>query len=338
MSAMGPSPSPHEVLVTGGSGFLGKWLIRRLNGLEIPVRILVRSKKSAEDLTRNFKINSISFGDVTDLPSVEKAVDGCATVFHLAGLIAYTSAEREKMEQVNVGGTENVIKACLKAKALLNFTSSVVSIGASFKQEVLNEESTYNLQSMDFGYFETKRKAEGLVLQATAQQGLVSRITNPSTIYGPGDATKSSRRMQIKVARGELKFFPGSGGVSVADVEDVVQGMILAWQKGRSGQRYILAGDNLSIQQLFNEIAEAAGSSAPKISVPASLLKLFGRGESLAQWFGLSWPMSYENACIATMFHWFDSSKAKKELGYQVRPARESIQRSVAWMKQNNYL
>ncbi|MNT34154.1 hypothetical protein D3C72_1701150 [compost metagenome] len=137
--------------------------------------------------------------------------------------------------------------------------------------------------------------------------------------------------MQIKVAQGRLKFYT-SGGVNVVAVEDVVAGIISAWKKGRKGERYILSGENLLIKDLFAIIAAEAGRKAPSIELPEHLLHVIGSfGDSLEK-IGLKGPLSKENAWTATMFHWFDSSKARAELDFTPRPAKEAIHNSVRWM------
>src|SRR5690606_38059941 len=154
--------------------------------------------------------------DVTDPQSVDSATRGMDSVFHLAGLIAYTRSERAAMERVNVQGTRNVIDACRAAKVKkLVHLSSVVAIGASFDgKTLLNEESEFNLGHLNLGYFETKRKAELHVVDAAKRGDFETVILNPGTIYGAGDAKKGSRKTQIKVAQGRFPFYP-SGGVNV---------------------------------------------------------------------------------------------------------------------------
>ena len=175
---------------------------------------------------------------------------------------------RPAMDKVNVGGTDNVVAACrkLKVRRLLH-CSSVAAVGASEKRQMLHENSPYTIGHLNLGYFETKRLAEEKVRDAVKRGLLDAVIVNPSTVYGPGDAKKGSRKVQVKVAQGRFPFYP-SGGASIVAVHDVVDGMVAAWQKGRTGERYILSGENLLIRDVFRKIAARAGARPPIISLP----------------------------------------------------------------------
>lgn len=326
-----------KILVTGGNGFLGSWIVRRLCEQGHQVTCLLRPTSNVSELA-GLSFSRIE-GDVTDYASVEKACTGQEFVFHLAGLIAYRRAERENMDKVNVGGTENVIQGCLKKNVgRLVHLSSVVAVGASFdKRHILNEDSEFNLHQLNLGYFESKRNAEKLVVQACKEHQLDAVILNPSTIYGASDARKGSRKTQIKVARGEFPFYT-AGGVSVIPVENCVNGILAGWQKGRKGERYILCSENLTIRQLFTMIAEAAGVEPPRIKLPSVLLHVLGFTGDLMTQMGMKSSLSQENAWTATLYHWFDSSKAQRELGFVPGSAKVAIQNSVQWMKDQGLL
>lgn len=326
-----------KILVTGGNGFLGTWLTKKLVARgEFPT-LLTRKESDLGDLA-GLRFGTVT-GDITDLNSLVAAFRGFDTVFHLAGLIAYKKSDRAKMDRVNVTGTQNVLEACKQAGVKkLVYLSSVVAVGAGFNRtQILNEDSSFNVAHLNLGYFQTKLAAEKLVLAACHRSEIDAVILNPSTIYGPGDAKKGSRTTQVKVAQGKFPFYT-SGGVSIADVDDVTEGILSGWQKGRSGERYILSGDNVTIKQLFDMIAGAAGAKPPEYLIPNFLLHGVGIWGDLTEKLGLKTAISRENAWTATLFHWFDHSKATRELGYKPRPAIESIQKSVAWMKDNGYI
>lgn len=323
-----------KVLVTGANGFLGSWLTRALVNEGHEVSILVRPTSNLSELKGlDFKVRH---GDVTDIFSLSEACVGMDAVFHLAGVIAYKKNQRTLMEKVNVEGTRNVVEVCKQQKIKrLVYLSSVTAIGASFSpNEVLNEESEYRIHNLNLGYFETKKAAEDIVVEACKNNEIDAVILCPSTIYGAGDAKKGSRGVQVKVAQQKFKFYT-SGGVSVVAVEDVIDGILKAWKNGKKGERYILSGENLTIQQLFTMIANEAGVTPPKVKIPNFILHIIGTIGDLFEAMGLSSSISSENAYTSTMYHWFDSSKAKKELGFNPRPAKEAIHSSVQWMKDN---
>lgn len=322
-----------KVLVTGANGFLGSWVVRGLLNQGHQVRILARPTSDLTELQGlDFEIHK---GDVTDPTSLKSAMSSIEAVFHLAGVIAYARSEREKMEKVNVGGTRNVIDAVAGSNvSRLVHLSSVVAVGAGFtEKQILNEKSEFNLSHLNLGYFETKRKAEELVKDAVRKKQIDAVMLNPSTIYGEGDARKGSRKTQLKVARGQFPFYT-KGGVNVVAVEDCVQGILSGWKKGRSGERYILAGENLTIKNLFEMIARSAGVDAPKILLPSWVLFAMGHFGDLKTSLGLKASVSVENAWTSQLYHWFDNHKAMSELDFNPRPAQEAVAASVAWIRE----
>lgn len=326
-----------KVLITGANGFLGSWLTRRLLSDGHDVSVLIRKNSDLSPLSDS-KCNYV-YGDVTDKNSCAQALRGMNTVFHLAGLILYNPYDREKMERVNVGGTKNIIEACVENSVeKLVHLSSVCAIGASFDQNnILNENSPFNLSHLHLGYFETKRDAEALVVAATKNNQIKSVILNPTTIYGAGDARKGSRGTQLKVARGKFPFYT-SGGANVVAVEDVVDGIISAWNKGRNGERYILCGENILIKDLFYKIARIAGVKPPSIYLPNPALMLLGKiGDGLIS-IGKKAPINSETAWVARLYHWFTNHKAKTELGFNCRSTDIAIENSIRWSKENGLI
>lgn len=317
-----------KVVITGANGFLGSWLSKRLVLDGYDVHIVTRKNSDLSEI-KDLKFQN-HVGDVTDLNSLNHAFEGAEIVFHLAGVVAYKKEHRHLMDQVNVTGTKNVVAAVQKQKVKkLLHLSSVVAVGAGLNaNQILNENSEYNLSHLNLGYFETKRQAENIVVDAFNKGLIEPYIVNPSTIYGPADAKKGSRSVQVKVAKGKFPFYT-SGGVNVVAVEDVIDGIMLALSKGRAGQRYILSGENWTIQKLFSEIAEAAEVKAPYIPLPDCVLHAVGSLGDSIKWIGIS----KENAWTSTLFHWFDNSKAKIELGFTPKPAKQAIQNSIRWMK-----
>ncbi len=308
-----------KILVTGASGFVGEWLTRAL-------------------LNESHDVHSQRI-DILEPLALERALHGVEIVFHLAGFVGYKKSDRARMEEVNVTGTANVLHACKSAKVRrLIYFSSVAAVGASFDgKSPLNENSPYNLAHLNLGYFETKRKAEKLVAEASRRGDVDAVILNPSNIYGPGDAKKGSRSTQLKVARGEFPFYT-SGGVSLVHVADVVKAAIRAIEDGRAGERYILSGENWTIKKLFSEIADTAGIKAPAIYLPNFAIHMLAFTAATLERVGKKGPVSSESAQASILFHWFDHAKATRELDFHPRPAREAVRDSVAWMRAQGLL
>ena len=325
-----------RVLVTGASGFLGYWVVDRLVQEGHQVKILIRKSSSIDELSK-FSLEQ-SFGDVTNLESLIQATKGIDCVFHLAGLIAYKRTDRAAMEAVNIDGTQNVIEACKRNNVKkLVYLSSVVAIGASFDGKPLTEDSVYNIEHLNLGYFQTKHKAEILVRDTVSRGELDAVMINPSTIYGGGDAKKGSRGAQLKVARGKMPFYT-SGGVNVVAVEDVIDCLMACWKKGTPGERYIVAGQNILIKDLFEKIAHCSGVKPPSIYLPTPAVKILGAAGDLLEKIGKKGPLNSETAWTSTLYHWFDSSKAQREFGIKFKPADYGIEASVNWMRANGYL
>lgn len=326
-----------KVLVTGATGFLGGWLARRLLDEGHDVRIIKRPRSSLDEIS-DLKLEVVP-GDVTDEASLVSACKGIDTVFHLAGLVAYNRAQRDAMELVNVQGTANVVRACQgNGVRRLVHLSSVVAIGASFDgKSPLTEDSPFNIHHLNLGYFETKHAAEKVVKAACQSGSIDAVILNPSTIYGAADAKKESRRTQLKVARGKFPFYP-PGGVSVVAVEDVIDAIVAAWKKGKTGERYIVSGENLLIKDVFDLIAREAGVKAPSIRLPRAAIFAIGGFGDLMEKLGRQGSLNSENAWTSVLYHWFDSSKAQRELGLTLKPASYCIGQSVRWMKDNGLL
>lgn len=325
-----------KVLVTGANGFLGSWLIEKLLEQGQELSVILRQREHFEKYEkRGIRVFQ---GDVTDLNSLRAAAVGQQQVYHLAGLIAYNRREIEAMNRVNVLGTQNILEASAAANVQrVQLVSSVVAVGATFEPAVLNEESEYKLDEYHLGYHESKRKAEALLRDYVAAGKVDGVIVNPSTVYGAGDASKSSRSTQLNVARGNMFYYP-PGGVSVVAVEDVVDGMLRAMDRGRSGERYILAGENLTLKEVFSRIAEVAGVPKPWLPVPASILLGLAKIDDALATIGKRGPLPSERALVALMYHWYDSTKARQELGFSTRPAQQAIVNSVNWMSQQGLL
>lgn len=322
-----------KVLITGGTGFLGTHLTKRLLDEGLEVRLLSRSKSvKISDPNNIFKNCEIAIGDIRDKESIIAATKGVDGVFHLAGLIAYTKQARGQMETINVDGTKNVLFAMEKTgvRRLLHL-SSVVAIGAGFnKNQILNEKSEYNVSKLNLGYFETKRKAELAVFEAVKKNAFSAIVINPSTIYGPGDAEKGSRKVQLKVAQGKFPIYP-PGGVNIVHVDDVVDLCMKAFKSDINGERFIAASENLTLHEVFTRIAKLSGKAPPRIGLPKAAIFAIGKVGDILESFDVKGPLNTENAWTSTLYHWFSHKKATEIFGFQPRPAQEALEASIRW-------
>src|SRR4030042_237984 len=192
-------------------------------------------------------------------------VSGCEVVFHLAGLISYWSRQNSLQFEINVNGTQNVVKSCLEARVKrLIYYSATVAVG--FNPGGLADEKTeFNLGNFEIAYCDTKYLAEKEI-QKGVKEGLDAVIICPGSMYGPGDIRRIKEEPVFP--KGVSSLFYVKGGLGVVDVEDVVKGEILAWKKGKKGERYILVGENLSFYNIRKTIAEILGKNPPKVAFP----------------------------------------------------------------------
>jgi len=325
------------ILVTGATGFLGSHVARKLVERGERVRILLRKT------SRTSNIEDIdaerAYGDILDIDSVKEALKGCDTLYHVAGIVSSRKSDYGRMEEINVKGTFNVFSSALEAgvkKAV--YTSSVAAIGVDPNGGIANEETPFTLEPMGIQYLNTKYYAEKEALKFY-QKGLPLVIVNPSIVIGPGDIYLSSTALIVWYCK---RKFPGymDGGVNVVDVEDVAAGHILAAEKGRVGERYILGNRNLSIKECFSILERVTGIPSPKRKVPyfVALTAGFIR-ERIIRVSSPSFVLQDVDSAKAGRLYWyFDSSKAVRELGFPQTPVEESLKKTIKWFRDNGYI
>ena len=325
------------ILVTGATGFLGSHVARKLVERGERVRILLRKT------SRTSNIEDIDaerfYGDILDIDSLRQALKGCDTLYHVAGIVSSKKSDYGRMEEINVKGTFNVFSSALEAgvkKAV--YTSSVAAIGVAPNGGIANEETPFTLEPMGIQYLNTKYYAEKEALKFY-QKGLPLVIVNPSIVIGPGDIYLSSTALIVWYCK---RKFPGylDGGVNVVDVEDVAEGHILAAEKGRVGERYILGNKNLSIMECFSLLERVTGIPSPKRKVPyfVALTAGFIR-ERIIRVSSPSFVLQDVDSAKAGRLYWyFDSSKAVRELGFPQTPVEESLKKTIKWFRDNGYL
>eukprot|EP00002_Diphylleia_rotans_P040549 TRINITY_DN963_c0_g3_i1.p1 TRINITY_DN963_c0_g3~~TRINITY_DN963_c0_g3_i1.p1 ORF type:complete len:338 (-),score=60.38 TRINITY_DN963_c0_g3_i1:1841-2854(-) len=329
------------VFVTGATGFLGSHLCHKLDREGCHIRILTRPKSDVSALEGVAYTHL--YGDITDRESIDRALrpaeDGSKVdcVFHVAGLVSYDSSDRQKMEDINVQGTKNVVDACLSAGVRkLVFVSSVVSVGVCMNRsdEPMNEDAKYNLGVYNLGYCETKRKAEDIVFEAGRTGRIDVVAICPSTIYGAGDALKDSRSTQLKVARGRFPIYT-NGGVSIAGIDSTVDAIYQAYaRQSCKNQRYIISGENITLHELFRMIASEAHVPPPSYRMPDFVVSIIG---FFGELFGIR-GFGREKSAVACRYWWYKCEKAQRELGYKPVRAIDAIRESVQWMREQGLL
>ena len=283
-------------LTGGGLGFIGGHVARELREHGFEVR---------DDWV-----------DLRDASGLRRAIDGCEAVFHVAALYSFDATDAE-LEAVNVGGTRNVLDACRAAGVRrLVHTSSATTCGPVAGRAATEEDSPPAWELV-VPYKRTKLESERLVLES----GLDAVVVNPTTPVGEGDtAPTPTGRMVRGVASGRYRAYVATAGVNLVDVRDVALGHVLALERGRRGECYLLGGENLSLREAFARIAAAAGRPHPRIRVPYAAVRA---GAAL----GL---VNRSEALLARLPEFFSSAKAQRELGYEPSPLDDALRRAVA--------
>jgi len=325
-----------HALVTGATGFIGANLVEALAQQGWQVRALHRPSSSLKALA-GLRYASV-IGDVTDPASLATAMDGVDVVFHVAAVADYWRSDPDRLMRVNVEGTRNVLRAARDRRVgRVVFTSSCAALGRPGFGQALDEHAQFNLRPEEFPYGYSKHLAEQ-VCGEFVRAGLDVVIVNPAVVFGPRDVNLISSSLIVELARRTIPFAP-PGGISVIDVADVCHAHIIAAQRGRAGERYILTNENLTYRQLFSLIADVVGRRRPRAAIPGAALKLAAHPIAFMR-HRLGWrlPVSDEQVRFAAETFWFDPSKARRELGLTGRPILETIQRTYAWYVDNGYI
>lgn len=325
-----------KILVTGATGFIGTNLVRKLVEEGKSVRILRRDWSNMMGL-EGLPIEE-HIGDLRDYNSVRKAVKGCKRVFHLAALLKIAPFERERFHKTNVLGSENIARAALEEGVeKMVYTSSIAAIGYGTEENPATEDSEFNLGNFRLPYIDTKREGEEKIFEF-CQKGLPVVVVNPGYVFGPWDKRPGLNKFLVMAARGKLWFYIG-GGLSIVNVDDVVQGHLLAMEKGRIGQRYILSNQNVSYKEFMSMANEFVGKKPPKFKIPYLLLLFMGYlGDGFGILFRFNPQISSRIARFTKINHYVSSEKAKRELGYTTTPLAESFKKTFDWLKEYNFL
>ncbi len=320
----------HTFLVTGATGFVGSMIAKELADRGLEVHIL-RRKGSSNTLLDSLPVHHHT-GDILDKDSVLNAMKDCTAVFHCAGFVSFWKKMRRKQYEVNVTGTENVSSAALES-GIHRFihTSSVAALGPDVSERITTEESPFGWDTYNIGYNISKHEAELRIIEKV-KNGLNAVIVNPSTIVGPGDVNMHGSAIVSNVIAGRVPFFIETP-MNIVDIDDVVQGHLLAFEKGEIGERYILSGHTLPLGELLTKIEQIAGGKAPRKKIPFPIAYLFA---AIVEFFGSilnKKPLvTRELLRVGKYRQEFSCTKAERELGYKRTPLEDTIRKTAEWL------
>ena len=312
-----------KYFVTGATGFLGGVLVRKLREQGHEVHASVRDPEKAQDLqaigVKLFK------GDVTDKESMREAMLGVDGVYHVAGWYKIGVKDKRDAERVNVQGTRNVLELMQELTIPKGIYTSTCAVNSDTHGKVVDE--SYRFSGKHLSEYDRTKAAAHKIAKEFIAKGLPLVIVMPGLIYGPGD-TSSLRESIISHLQGQLPMMPAEAGNCPAHVEDVAQGHVLAMEKGRIGESYIISGDRYLLADAFQLASQISGKRPPMVA-PAQMMKVMS---VLARPFDSILPPSYTSEglrVIAGVTYMGDNSKARRELGYNPRPFREGWAETV---------
>ena len=326
-----------KALVTGASGFVGAAVARALEAAGWQVRALLRPSSDRTNL-RGLRAEAV-LGDLTDVASLERALAGCGAVFHVAADYRLGARRPEELYLNNVEGTRYLLDAAGRAGVRkIVYTSSVATVGIPRDGTPGREDSPVRLADMIGHYKRSKFLAEAVAREA-AQNGQFVVIVNPSTPVGPGDIKPTpTGQLVLDAAAGRMPAYVDTG-LNVVHVDDVAAGHLLAHDRGRSGERYILGGEDLSLARILADISGIVGRKPPTIRLPyAAVLPMAYVAQAYTALTGRSSRLTLEGVRMSRKRMFFSSAKAEQELGYRSREAHAAFEDAVRWYREQGRL
>jgi dihydroflavonol-4-reductase len=320
-------------LVTGATGFVGWHVARKLLERGDRVRVLVRDRARLKELDQAEPVE----GDLRDPESLERAVEGCGIVYHVAADYRLWTREPAEMYLSNVDGTRHLLKAAQrKGVERVVYTSTVGCIGIP-KGGIGDEQQPVGIEDMQGPYKRSKFLAEQVALEF-AGEGFPVVIVNPTAPVGDHDFKPTpTGKILVDFVRGAMPAFLDTG-LNVVDVRDVAEGHLVACERGRVGERYILGSENLTLESIFQVLGKAVGRPAPKVRIPYAVA--YAAGVVSTAWAAVSGkePLApLDGVKMARKKMWVRQDKAVRELGYKPAPAAAALERAVEWFKANGY-
>jgi dihydroflavonol-4-reductase len=320
-------------LVTGATGFVGSAVARALLARGYGLRLLVRAGSAHANIEG--LLAELVVGDLKDPASLERAVAGCRYVVHVAADYRLWVPDPEAMNRANVEGTRALLLAAQAAGAeRIVYCSSVAALGLAGDGTVADETTPNHIDKVIGTYKRSKYLAEQAVLALVREAGVPAVIVNPTAPVGPRDIKPTpTGKMIADAAAGRMPAYVDTG-LNVAHVDDVAEGHVLALERGRVGECYILGGEDMGMRALLTLVAEIAGSRPPLVRLPyAALYPVALVSEALAQVAGVEPVVTRDILAMARKKMFFSSAKAQRELGYASRPARDAVADAIAWFR-----
>jgi dihydroflavonol-4-reductase len=326
-----------RALVTGATGFVGAAVARALLREGWQVRVLVRSGSDRSNLQR--LALEIAVGDLTDRASLDRALIDCKGLFHVAADYRLGAPAPQQLYRTNVEGTRNILLAARQAGVeRIVYTSSVATMGIPADGSPGDEQTQVGLASMIGHYKRSKYLAEQVALEA-ANTGLSVVIVNPSTPVGPGDVKPTpTGQVVLDAASGRMPAYVDTG-LNIVHVDDVAAGHLMAFHRGRAGERYILGGQDMTLREILEHIARLVGREPPRIRLPyGAILPIAYLAEVLAKVSGRSGRITLEGVRMSRKRMFFSSAKAVRDLGYHWRPPALAFDDAVCWFRERGLL
>jgi dihydroflavonol-4-reductase len=326
-----------RALVTGATGFVGAAVARALVREGWQVRVLARAGSDRRNI-QALPVE-VSEGNLADRPSLDRALNGCEALFHVAADYRLGAPDPRQLYQTNVEGTRSILEASRQAGvSRVVYTSSVATVGIPADGSPGNEDTPVGVADMIGHYKRSKFLAEQLVREA-AQSGTPVVIVNPSTPIGPGDVKPTpTGQVVLDAAAGRMPAYVDTG-LNIVHVDDVAAGHLLAFHRGRPGERYILGGQDMTLREILFEIAQLVGRKPPRVRLPtAVVLPIAYVAEAVARVTGRPGRITLEAVRMSRKRMFFSSDKARRELGYQWRPPTEALRDAIAWLREQGSL
>ncbi len=326
-----------RAFVTGGTGFIGGAVVRRLLEAGHEVRALIRPGTDSQQLD-GLPIEPVT-GDLGNRDSLQRGIAGCEWVFHIAALYSYWGHQWDDFYQANVQGTRHVLEAArLEGVERLVYTSSIAVLGVHKDRTPATEDDLGTLADRIGPYQRSKFLADEAAREYI-QQGLAVVIVNPSTPVGVGDHKPTpTGQIIVDFLNGRMPAYVDTG-LNIVDVEDVAAGHLLAAERGQVGERYILGGENLTLSQILDLLADVSGRPHVRFRIPNSVALAWSYVDvALARLNPQRMPAATpEKVRLSRRYEFFDPGKAIRELGLPQTPAREALRKAVAWYRDHGY-